>query len=114
MTIERFQFAAQRDRDDYVAAVNAAELAKRQAYEMASMSPHIRPEHHAACITQTMVGKAGALECDTPPKYLASLDRKPTAAVARISVVLDDVGGETKTPIVSDPRDAAEVAEVGK
>lgn len=101
MTIERFQFATKADRDAYLADEKLTTwLADRRAYEMANMSPHIRPEHHAQCITQQVVALVGALECDAPT-FAPELDKKPDTAT-RIAV--DDIG--TKTPIVDDPRDA--------
>ncbi len=108
--MERFQFATERDRDAYVQALNDKLLSERQAFERGHMSPHIRPQHHHQCITTTVVGKQGALECDAPT-HIREEDIKPAEALARLRVVIEIDGRETKTPIVNDPRDAVKVSE---
>ena len=88
----------------------AAWVQRRQAYELATMSRHIRPEHYAQCVTQRAVSERGTLECDAPT-FAPEIDRKPASAT-RVVVVIESDGRETKTPIVDDPRDQ-KLAEVG-
>lgn len=103
---ERFQFATTTDRDRYVADLDAKHVAERQAYELANMSPDIKPEHYAQCVTQRMVAPVGDLECTTPPAYLPKEDLSAPDGATRISVTVATDGRETKEPITDDPRDA--------
>lgn len=99
---KRLRFATQADRDLYVQRRNTRELAARQAYELANMSPHIRPEHYAQCITQTVVRAVGSAECD-----ILKTDARPANA-ERVQVVFDASGNDTGVRVVvtDDPRDA--------
>jgi|GEM_PF-2703769 len=104
---ERFQFPTQAERDDFAATLDADHLAARQAYEAASMSPHIRPEHHAQCLTQRMVATYGALECDTPhPQMVDAADLAKPPGSIRIDVSLLEDGTPVIVTVHDSPYDA--------
>jgi hypothetical protein len=94
MTI-RYQFPNQAARNRYVSEVNGRHLAARVAHEMAHMSPHIRPEHYAACVTQTVVAAHGALDCDAADLVTWATGERTPGNAQRVRVTLDEEGNET-------------------
>ena len=113
MAVEKDQVVALKDAEAIRAEVDAKYLGARQAYELANMSPDIRPEHYALCITQTFVG----IRRDDDGTYLADVHpvEPATKPVGAVRVVLTEQpdGTIAKTVKPSQPveREVAAVEE---
>ena len=94
------QVSTLKDAEAVRAEYDAKHLEARRAYELANMSPDIKPEHYELCITQTLVAIVpaddGTYLVDVPE---AEADTKPVGAVR----VAYDTATLTKQPLTDQP-----------
>lgn len=108
-SIEMDRCATLKDAEDVRSDRDAKHLDARREYELANMSPDIRPEHYEQCITQTTVGiveSGGTFLVDVHPV------EKDTKPIGSTRVIYDVDTGVITVKAQQPPEKAIDAATV--